>query len=75
MESAHRRYAAESGAKRQRHQRAKEENQKLKRADCRAEKVSAANLQLDDKQRTIIGAVVYVWRRVLGIAVSWCCRT
>ncbi|VEB02506.1 arylsulfatase [Klebsiella pneumoniae] len=56
----------------------KDENQKLKNELVVAQKkVNAANLQLDDKQRTIIMPVVYVRRRCGWASVCcsvWCCR-
>lgn len=55
----------------------KEENQKLKNELIVAQKkVSAANLQLDDKQRTIIMQWFMYGGGVLGIGLllGWCCR-
>lgn len=70
MESAHRRYAAESGAKRQRHQRAKRREPEAENELIVAQKkVSAANLQLDDKQRTIIMQWFMYGGGVLGIGL------
>ncbi|SQC16255.1 arylsulfatase [Klebsiella pneumoniae] len=48
----------------------KDENQKLKkRAGCPQKKVNAANLQLDDKQRTIIMQWFMYGGGVLGVGL------
>lgn len=70
MESAHRRYAAKVSQSDSVIDGLKQENQKLRNELIVAQKkVSAANLQLDDKQRTIIMQWFMYGGGVLGLGL------